>query len=60
MKIPLNIDICEFFEKLSTISFDVKPACHAEGREFESRPDRFIVVKRKQKNESLTFVGLFY
>ena len=36
------------------------PACHAGGRGFESRPDRFLKRKSKQIDESPTKMGLFY
>jgi hypothetical protein len=36
------------------------PACHAGGRGFESRPDRFLKSKSKQFDKSPTKMGLFY
>jgi hypothetical protein len=35
------------------------PACHAGGRGFESRPDRFLMSKSVQIDESPTKMGLF-
>ena len=36
------------------------PACHAGGREFESRPDRQLHNKIVQNPVNIAFMGFFY